>query len=139
MLRSHFALLRFALLAAASLSGCNLLTGEDDPAIRAEGTVVLAETGEPVRGLGVAIVRVPPSWGGSEAVETVRTDAEGRFALSYEVELPSRSSSGVNYAYSVIINTAPYDSRYSKSGRVGVNPPVDIDFGVVELEEREGN
>ncbi len=123
-------------MAVLYLGGCDLLTGEDDTTIRAEGTVVLAETGAPVRGLGVAIVQVPPSWGGSQAVETVRTDAEGRFALSYEVELPRRSSSGVNYAYSVVINTAPYNSHYSTAGREGVNPPVDIDFGVVELEKR---
>ncbi len=121
-------------LAALCLGGCGLFT-DDDPTIRAEGTVVLAETGAPVRGLGVAIVQVPPSWGGSEAVETVRTDAEGRFALSYEVELPSRSSSGVNYGYLVEVNHAPYSDRYTVFRRAAT-PGQEYDFGVVELEER---
>jgi len=116
------------------LAGCDLFEGEEDTTIRAFGTVVLEGTGEPIENLGVAIVAVPPSFGGAVAVAETRTDAEGHFDLRYEV--PQSPGASVGYSYSVRINDVPYDGRYATAGGY-TEPGETIDFGVVELSRIE--
>ena len=106
------------------LAGCSLF-GEEDRAITATGQVVLAETGEPISGLSIALkhgggLATPPI-----LVQTVQTEPGGRFSLRYE--------GGSRWGYDVYINDSPYDARYT--GRIFVVLPGETrDFGVVEIE-----
>ena len=119
------------LLAAASLlalAGCDPYdsTRNPDP-VTASGTVVLAETGEPIVGLGVAINEVVS--GVASPVSSTRTDEEGQFSLSYDP--PGAPGAAISAGYDVAINS-PYDARYTTGGQA-VSPGRTIRFGTVEL------
>ncbi len=111
-------------LAALCLGGCGLFT-DDDPTIRAEGTVVSAESGDPIAGLTVALDEIV---GISHVyVETVRTDGEGRFRLAYEAT--------ESFGYRINVNESPYDPAYSRFREV-FQPGERRNLGVIELEAR---
>ena len=116
-----------AVLAAALLllGGCDLFT-DNDTTIRASGTVVLAETGAPLEGITVALDEIV---GISHVyVETVETDAEGRFALSYDAK--------ESFGYNIIVNANNTTLNYT--GRTfRVNPGDDRSLGVIELSRIE--
>ena len=119
-----------ALLLLGWVAGCSTydVSPQDGP-IEATGRVVLAETGEPVVGLGVSIL--VNTGAGAYPKATARTDAEGRFAVRYVV--PENRPTGDSYTIEI---NAPYDSRY-KVQREHVRPPKTVDFGTVELERNE--
>ena len=115
-------------IALLALAGCDPYdsTRNPDP-ISASGTVVLAETGEPIVGLGVSITRITS--GIQSLAASTQTDANGRFMLSYDP--PGSPGAAVSAGYGIQINR-PYDQRYTVGGRV-VSPGQRIDFGMVEL------
>src|SRR5690606_15632721 len=119
------------------LGGCDLFESSlEEIVVEATGTVVSAETGEPIGGLGVAIQQIPAGFSASVTVATAETDAEGRFDIRHEA---SRVRQGhPNNSYAVEINVVPYDDRYG-SFRRDVFPPPDVhlNLGVIELEETE--
>lgn len=114
-------------------SGCDLAAADfnHDP-ISATGTVTLADTGEPLAGLGVTIYSVAGS-GFRSALVTTRTDGGGRFALSYDPPDPMGAATPRGQGYTVEINSEPYDARYFVDGRAA-DPGDEIDFGMVALE-----
>ncbi len=109
MLRSHFALFASVLAASLCLGGCDLLADDPEPMTGTiTGTVVLAETGEPIRGLGVALKQ----GGGGPAYSlqaVAQTDADGVFRIDYDAE-------GDRSGLSVTINAEPHDTRYTADG-----------------------
>lgn len=116
-----------ASLAAALffLGGCDLFS-EEDTTIEASGTVVLESTGEPIEGLSVALDEIV---GISHVyVETVRTNAEGKFSLVYEAT--------ESFGYNIVVNanntTLDYTGRTFR-----VNPGDDRDLGMIELSRIE--
>ena len=123
--------LAIALVFSLGLVGCDSVDPHPDGPIEATGRVVLSETGEPVAGLGVAIVE--HTGVGEAAVATVRTDADGRFALRYVV--PDRGTRASSRSYRVEVNL-PYDQSYSVWWQ-RTNPPVTADFGTIEIERSE--
>ncbi len=124
-----------SLVAAAllSLGGCDSGSVFPDGPIEVTGHVVLAETGQPIAGLGVALLDLPPSFNAVFVRASTQTDADGRFALRYVVPPMSAGSSST---YVVDVNAQPYDSRYL-SFREYVIPPVMLDLGTVELNLNE--
>ncbi len=124
-----------SLLAAAllSLGGCDSGSVFPDGPIEATGRVVLAETGEPIAGLGVALLDIPPSFGATFVRASTRTDANGRFSLRYVVPPMSAGSSST---YEVTINDVPHDTRYTSFAQ-RVTPPTTLDLGTVEIRLRE--
>ncbi|HLT46296.1 MAG TPA: hypothetical protein VK002_03635 [Rubricoccaceae bacterium] len=131
---SRFARIVVLALPLPLLSGCDLIESSlEEIVIEATGTVVSAETGEPIVGLGVAIQRIPSSFGATVDVAMAETDAEGQFSIHYETSRPRRGHPNVHYA--VVVNS-PYDSRYTTFRQEAFPPPdVDLDLGVMELEE----
>jgi hypothetical protein len=113
-----------ALAALLLLSGCDFFGGEEDTTIRATGTVIFAETGEPIGGLGVVFRRA----GGVGSSIFVRarttTAADGSFELVHD--------GGEGAAYVFRINDDPYDGRYSTFSRP-IRAGETEDFGVIEL------
>ena len=75
-----------ATLTLASLNACELgIMGPDVPGvtIQVQGTVTAADDGSPIAG---ARVRVDPAFIPSRGVAEARTDASGRYSLSFEQE-----------------------------------------------------
>lgn len=121
----HPSILVVAIL-LASLIGCDSQQYKTGP-IEATGRVVLAETGEPIEGLGVSIAE---SILGVRALATVRTDAEGRFAVRYVVpETSGATTRGISYS---VRANFPYDPQYTNSLDI-VYPPETLDYGTIEL------
>lgn len=127
----------FALLTCLVLAGCGLFGSEDGCLIEATGTVILAETDEPIEGLGVTlrgsgIVGV--------TVDTDQTDSDGRFDLRHDTTRPS-SAAVTTTSYTLTVNDAPYDDQYTTySVSVREARECAVDLGTVELEENtEGN
>ena len=86
------------------LTGCELFESESDTTVIATGTVVLAETGEPIEGLGV-VFRATGGFGSSAIIRARTTTAEdGSFELTF-----GGSEGGY---YNLVVNDDPYDSRY---------------------------
>jgi hypothetical protein len=115
------------LLFFMSLAGCDLFSGEEDTTLRAAGTVVFAETGEPLEGLGV-VLRARDGVGSGVFIRArTTTAADGTFELVYE------GSEGAGYTFRV--NDDPYNGSYST-----FSDPMfageEKDFGVIELEAR---
>ena len=85
-----------------SLGGCDLL-GREDTTIVATGRVVLAETGAPIQGLGVAL-----EYGaGYFLAAATRTAPDGTFRIEYDPGEDDRS------VHALKINDEPYDGRYT--------------------------
>jgi hypothetical protein len=115
------------LAAVLLLSGCDLFSGEEDTTIRATGTVVFAEIGEPIEGLGV-VLRASGGFGAGVFIRArTTTAADGTFELVYE------GSEGAGYT--LVVNDDPYDERFSTSGGP-MFAGEEKDFGVIELEAR---
>jgi hypothetical protein len=115
------------LLLCLLLAGCDLFGDDPDTTIRATGTVVFAETGEPIGGLGV-VFRLAGGVGASIVVRArTTTAADGSFELIHD--------GGEGASYTLVINDDPYDERYSTSG-AEMFAGEEKDFGVVELEAR---
>jgi hypothetical protein len=130
--------MRHAVLALALLvlSGCDLFADKlnHDP-ISATGRIVLAGTGEPVVGLGVAIVGV--TGGVASGLGQTRTDSTGRFSVRYdppEPESPPNATTAVGY---FVEANFPYDARYTIGLSQPVRPGDRIDAGTVEVERNE--
>ena len=112
-----------------SLGGCDLFS-EEDTVIRASGTVILAETGEPLSGLSVALDSDAGGPGARRVETTVRTDVNGTFSLIYD------AGSFDHFVYSVLVNDNPIDERYT-SRSVIVQPGEPRNLGVIELSRIE--
>ena len=95
---------RLLLLAALLLGGCSLVDSDDDT-FTATGRVVLAETGEPIVGLGVSFCNLGNSVGCS-TVDVDETDADGAFALTYSTPRPDIT------VVNLTVNDEPYDQGY---------------------------
>ena len=108
-----------ALLSFAG-TGCSLL-GSGDTAIEATGRVALAETGAPVVGLSVSLVR-----GGYLVAATTRTGSDGAFRLVYD------PGEGLRAPLQLTINDEPYDGRYTVE-RTSLVRGEKRDLGTVEL------
>ncbi len=115
-------LLTFPLLAAG---GCGLLTPGTDQTVDVAGRVVVAGTGEPIIGLGVALDQGSNS-PGRFVVATTRTDASGAFRIVYEAD--ERNP----FTFLLTINAEPYDPRYYVS-RISVVRGERRDLGTIEL------
>ena len=111
------------------LGGCDLLMGEDDGTIVVTGTVVLAETGEPLAGLGVSLTR-SLNGPGAFLEETAWTGPDGRFRLRHEAR-----STGL--AFTLTVNDEPYDNRYTLV-RSRLRSGDDLALGTVRLSLRDG-
>ncbi len=110
------------------LSGCNLFGSETDGTMRIVGTVVVAETGAPVGGLGVTLSE--SSFGGGVLIRaSTTTNVDGNFLIIYD----AGPHGGL---HTVTINDEPYDPRYTVSGG-SARPGEETDLGVIELEENE--
>lgn len=120
---------------ALTFSGCGLFGSEDGCLIEATGRVVLAETGEPIAGLGVSL-RSAGIVGVTE--DTDRTDSEGRFALRHDTTRPS-GRAVTTTGYTLTVNDEPYDDSYTVF-RTVVNEAAEctVDLDTVELEENTG-
>jgi hypothetical protein len=109
------------------LGGCDLFGGEPDTTVRATGTVVFAETGEPLGGIGV-VLRARFGVGSGVFIRArTETAADGSFELVFE------GSEGAAYTFRV--NDDPYNGSYSTFSRP-IRPGEREDFGVIELEAR---
>lgn len=107
----------------ALLSGCDLFSKEDTR-ILLSGTVVLAETGEPLPGLGVTL-RSTGGFGSSVFIQAkTQTGADGAFRLDVDAEEGA--------AFSFNLNDDPYDGRYTAFGEP-VRAGKQTDYGVIEL------
>lgn len=106
------------------LGGCDFSEDEPNAPLFASGTVVLAETGEPIEGLGV-VLRATGGFGSSVFIRArTTTGAGGSFELAYQ--------GTDNGAYTFRINDDPYNGDYrtfSRPIRAGDRE----DFGVIEL------
>lgn len=112
------------LLILLTLAGCDLFGSEPDTTVRATGTVVFAETGEPIEGLGV-VLRATGGYGSAVFIRArTETVADGSFELTFE------GSKGA--AYSFVVNDDPYDGSYSTFSRP-IRAGETEDFGVIEL------
>ena len=120
-----------AFLLLLGLAGCSSFDPLPDGPIEATGRVVLAETGESLQGLGVAIIENGAF--GDTVRATDQTDADGRFTVRYTV--PERGSHGTGLAFRVVVNT-PRDGDYT-TWRRRTNPPLTVDFETIELERSE--
>lgn len=110
------------------LTACELFESEPDTTVVATGTVVLAETGEPLGGLGV-VFRATGGFGSSAIIRARTTTAEdGSFELIFD------GSEGGYYLLSV--NDNPYDDRYGAYDE-GISAGSREDFGVIELSRIE--
>ena len=112
-----------ALAVLLVLGGCDLLAPEPDGTIVVTGRVVLAETGEPVVGLGVSLSQ-SVTWG-SVARATTRTGGDGAFSFTYDAGPHGR-------LHHVIVNDEPYDPRYTPFVE-SAQPGKRTDLGVIEL------
>ena len=118
-----------AILTLSLLSGgCDLLAPEPDGTIVVTGTVVLAETGEPIEGLSVAL-KDSGSFGLYFVRATALTQADGTFYLTHDA-----GPHGTLHA--VRVNEEPYDPRYTGFG-TSARPGEQTDLGVIELEGNE--
>ena len=116
-------------IALLALAGCDLLaSGPNHDPITVSGTVVFAETGAPLAGISATIIFVAL---GAETLATTRTDAAGRFSVSYDP--PERSGAQPRGGDSFEINSYPYDSRYTVSRTGRLNPGTTRDLGTVVL------
>ncbi len=119
--------MRSRLLALAllfTLSGCGLF-GEDDLGVVVTGRVVLAETGEPIADLGVALIQGSAGFGVYFTVATARTGSDGGFRVEYNAE---SSDAGL----ALTVNDEPYNSRYTLI-REYLRPGEDLHLGTVVL------
>lgn len=108
-----------------ALGGCDFFGGEEGGSFTVTGTVIDAETGAPLAGIGVTLDdgQSPISWSrtsgagpvpyepgprASFVVEEATTGPDGRFRLEHSSERLS--------GYSLRINDGPYDDRYTTSG-----------------------
>ncbi len=125
-------LLRVACVCAlvGFLAACDLFAGSDGGPLTVSGRVVLAETGEPLAGVGITfttagIVQV--------LVDSARTDADGRFSLRHDSTRP-RGTATSGTCYAVTVNDGPYDSRYTTFFTAPCEAGgFNFDLGTVEL------
>ena len=111
--------------------GCDLLgSGPNHDPITFSGTVVFDETGAPLPGIGTAIIFISPP-GIVSTLATTRTDAAGRFLVSYDP--PEQTGAVTRGGYSFEINTNPYDSRYTVARDNNARPGTTRDLGTVVL------
>ena len=110
------------------LGGCDLFSGEEDGTIVITGTVVSAETGNPIEGLGISLDKGGPNFI-RPLVATTRTDDDGTFRIVYD-------ATGSRSTHLLTINDEPYDARFRVRGISFVRGE-QRDLGVVELEENE--
>ena len=82
-MRHAFILLATLTLTSLQACGGRLSIMGPDVTIQLEGTVTAADDGSPIRG---ARVRVDPRFIPSRGVAETRTDASGRYTLSFEQE-----------------------------------------------------
>lgn len=115
-----------ALFLALLLSGCDLF-GEEDTTIRASGTVVLAETGEPLEGISVVLNESGGLYDHTKVL-TVESNSEGRFTLRYDAV--------DSFGYDIRINADPYNPDYT-SGLFAVTPGEPRDLSIIELSRIE--
>lgn len=115
----------FPFLLCLFLGGCDLFADDEGGSFEVVGTVVDAETGAPLAGIGVTLDdgESPISWsressgslvpfesdtGASFVVEETTTGADGRFRLEHSSDRLS--------GYSLRVNDGPYDDRYTTNG-----------------------
>lgn len=115
-------------LALLLLTGCELFGSEPDTRVVATGTVVFAETGEPIEGLGV-VLRATGGYGSAVFIRARTTTApDGSFELTFEA--PEWG------AYTFRVNDDPYNDDYATFSdpiRAGESK----DYGVIELPRTE--
>ena len=75
------------------------LTGPGEPTIRLEGTVTAADDGSPIAGANIGVAH-SLGWSSSTGVAAGRTDATGRYALSFE----TKGVGCKNYFVNVVAN-----------------------------------
>lgn len=113
-----------AVMACGALAGCDLFGGEPDTAIVIRGRAVVAETGEPVRDLGVTL-RQGGSFGHYPVRALTRTSGDGAFQLSYD-------PGDIQAPLLLTVNDEPYDGRYTVL-RENIQAGTERDLGTIEL------
>lgn len=113
------------LAALLLLAGCDLFADDEGGSFEVVGTVVDAETGAPLSGIGVTLR--DPSFSYVHPIRTqMTTGANGRFRLAY--------SSGRLSGYTLNVNDGPYNDSYTAYRDSFYPDPGDVlDYGEIPI------